>query len=281
MEYILNLEPSDIVNNDIPVEISNFPDGQHDVKILAIPSNLTPSDHVIIRSRMKSWIDLELIVAANAALRRNVTSHISLYIPYLLGARSDRQFTPFGNSYLVDVIAPVINMCKFSRVSIYDPHSDVAAACINKVHPINNIEFVEDALKNYNYEDVILVSPDAGAYKKIFSLATNLGFKGEILTCSKYRNYEGQLTLRIPELTEENKKKTFVIIDDICDGGRTFIQISEMMKDIPKENKVLIVSHGIFSNGFIGLKENFDTIYTTNSYYQGAETDYLRIYKIY
>jgi ribose-phosphate pyrophosphokinase len=56
-----------------------------------------------------------------------------------------------------------------------------------------------------------------------------------------------------------------VIVDDICDGGRTFL---EMQKTIRSEriylfgDKIyLVVTHGIFSAGFDELKKHFDGIY--------------------
>jgi ribose-phosphate pyrophosphokinase len=59
-----------------------------------------------------------------------------------------------------------------------------------------------------------------------------------------------------------------VIVDDICDGGRTFLEIA---KTIRSERNIsilkiyLVVTHGIFSAGFDELKKHFDGIYCTNS----------------
>lgn len=66
-------------------------------------------------------------------------------------------------------------------------------------------------------------------------------------------------------------EKDFIIIDDICDGGATFINIASKIKEYYKgfkyEPKIyLIVTHGIFSKGFKELSEYFDGIYCTNSY---------------
>jgi ribose-phosphate pyrophosphokinase len=70
--------------------------------------------------------------------------------------------------------------------------------------------------------------------------------------------------------------KDVFIIDDICDGGRTFIEIAKAVNEVRKLSSsvkpehygknYLIVTHGIFSAGFGQLAEYFEGIYTTNSY---------------
>ena len=58
-----------------------------------------------------------------------------------------------------------------------------------------------------------------------------------------------------------------IIIDDICDGARTFINIAKAIREKQKDCELyLIVTHGIFSAGFGELSQYFDGIYCTNSY---------------
>lgn len=115
----------------------------------------------------------------------------------------------------------------------------------------------------------ILISPDAGATKKIYKLAEQIGYKGDIITCSKDRDTEGKLTkVNVPiSLAAGHGDKDMIIIDDICDGGATFINIAKRIKEYKYNNKIyLIVTHGIFSKGFEELSKYFDGIYCTNSY---------------
>jgi phosphoribosylpyrophosphate synthetase len=74
---------------------------------------------------------------------------INLYVPYFLGARSDRKFTEGGINYLKDVICPIINSQKFKKsVTILDVHSDVIEACIKNYKKIDNVKLVKFALTN-------------------------------------------------------------------------------------------------------------------------------------
>ena len=101
---------------------------------------------VEIKSRLNSFKDLEVIICANQAVRNLECRNVQLYVPYLLGARSDRAFTFHGVNYLKQVICPIINSQNFTRVRVLDPHSDVLEACINNFKKVPNIELVRFAL---------------------------------------------------------------------------------------------------------------------------------------
>jgi ribose-phosphate pyrophosphokinase len=82
------------------------------------------------------------------------------------------------------------------------------------------------------------------------------------------------LHTEIPVLDQHNDL-TYVIIDDICDGGRTFIELAKVIKEGRPTAKVfLIVTHGIFSAGFKTLNEYMDGIFCTNSYRDVSDDEY-------
>jgi ribose-phosphate pyrophosphokinase len=56
-----------------------------------------------------------------------------------------------------------------------------------------------------------------------------------------------------------------IIIDDICDGGRTFIELAKVIKEQTDKPIYLVVTHGIFSGGFEKLSDVLDGIFCTNS----------------
>lgn len=269
---VINL--SDLESSDIKYKISQFPDGQQDIVI----SNFTYndiSDTIQISSRFNSFKDLELIICITKALRRMGVKCIQLYIPYLLGSRSDRQFQEGGNSYLVDVIAPIINSLKFNQVTTIDVHSDVAAACIKNFKSKDNFSLVNWAITDIikNYDRILnLVSPDSGALKKIYKLTDRLYYRDEIIICNKSRDIEGKLSKTGVGLSSNRVlSNDLAIIDDICDGGRSFNNIIIEMNRISQltttkqGRRFLIITHGIFSAGFEELSKWFDGIYCTNS----------------
>jgi ribose-phosphate pyrophosphokinase len=278
--------------SDIKFEVSKFPDGQQQVKILPFEFKYYPEGStyfadesdvftvskeisIQIKARLNDFKDLELIICATASLRNLGVKEIHLYTPYFLGSRSDRKFEKGSNNYLKDVICPIINSLGFESVTVLDPHSDVLEACLNNFVKVDvlavtqfaQINIYERMSKKELHSKYVLISPDAGANKKIFNIAEQIGYTGDIITCTKSRDVDGKLTKTEVPLDVLGDKDA-IIIDDICDGGATFLNIAKRIKENPHyTGKIyLVVTHGIFSKGFEELDKYFDGIYCTNSY---------------
>ena len=255
--------------SDIKYKISKFPDGQQTVDLVRGTVNVI--EDIRIETRLNSFSDLEILICATKALRNITRKSISLYVPYFLGSRSDRKFVDGGVNYLKEVICPIINSLEFDSVEVLDPHSDVLEACLNNFVKHSNLHLVKQALTKIDNKDgarnrVCLVSPDAGAYKKIFDVAKTFEIEN-IITASKVRDLKTGAILRteVPTL-DQHKDLKYIIIDDICDGGRTFIELAKVMKESRPTAKIyLVVTHGIFSAGLLELSKWFERIYTTNS----------------
>jgi ribose-phosphate pyrophosphokinase len=289
MAEVLNLvNPSDILS--FKYEISKFPDGQQSLRLIEDGYNTFHSLKenpygITIKSRLNDFRDLEIIICATQALKEVGVQRIKLYVPYCMGARSDRKFMDGGINYVKHVIAPIINSQSYEQVIIMDPHSDVLEACINNFVKVDNTKLAEFAFKDYflskgfetwssnNFKNVRLVSPDAGALKKVFHVADKFGYKNDVVIASKHRNLEtGKIDFTQVPLNGTNPTDDFIIFDDICDGGRTFNEIAKVIqshvwpRDEYFRGKIyLVITHGIFSAGFDFLAQHFNGIYTTNS----------------
>jgi ribose-phosphate pyrophosphokinase len=270
-------------NSDIKYKISRFPDGQQSITLDMVDADLPNKITVSITSRLNSFRDLEVIISANQTLREfSYVENVKLNVPYFLGARSDRKFEAGTSNYLKKVICPIINAQNFSRVTVLDPHSDVLEACLNNYHKHDNHRLVKDALTSIDnkkdaQERICLVSPDAGAYKKIFDVAKKFEIQN-VVTANKVRDMRTGKILKteipdLPGLVGDDLK--YVIIDDICDGGRTFNELAKAIRAQRADAKIyLVVTHGIFSAGFAELSRNFERVYTTNSYRDVADNEY-------
>jgi len=276
MAETLNLvNPDDVLS--CKYEIGRFPDGQQSIRILehnydTFLSLRDRTNSITIKSRLNTFQDLELIICANQALKEIGVKSVKLYIPYCIGGRSDRKFQEGGVNYIKTVIAPILNSQNFDEVIVVDPHSDVLEACINNFVKMYNYPLIKYALtkidnKNDAQDRICLVSPDAGAYKKVFDVAK--WFKiNKIITANKVRDVDTGKILRteLPSIKDHSDEMKYVIVDDICDGGRTFIELAKVIIAQNQEAKIyLVVTHGIFSAGFSELTNYFDGIYTTNS----------------
>ncbi len=112
-------------------------------------------------------------------------------------------------------------------------------------------------------KDVILVSPDAGANKKVLDFAKYWKFS-EVVRADKVRNV---LTGKIESTkvySSHVSSKDFLILDDICDGGRTFIELAKELRKLTDGKIYLYVTHGIFSAGMDVFDGLIDKIYVSN-----------------
>lgn len=230
-----------------------YPDNQPHVRLVGI----SVGDEVRVVAPIRSSLELLQLLQLSNALDHAFAKKKELVIPYLMAARFDRVMQP-GDSFDLEVIARLINSCGFERVQLFDVHSDVATALIRNSHSHNNSRL----LAAYDKTDAVLICPDAGAAKKVGQYSKSLKLSA-VVHCIKERNLQtGDLALRVLE-PEKCEGKNCVIVDDLCDGGATFIAIAEQIKPL---HLTLIVSHGIFSKGFTKLAEHFDSIITSDSY---------------
>ncbi len=263
--YILNLVYPE--RSHIKYDLISFPDSQQLITLKDFSKIENPFEcKVIIKSRL-NWKDLQLIILAQAALRNLGIVNIELYIPYLLGARSDRAFSENGINYLRDCICPIINFLGFSKVIVTDPHSNCTETALKNFSKKSNSEIVKWALEQIMEKSPKLVwlIPDKGAAEKARQTIVEVNFQNPIVYCDKDRDVHTGTILKTKVETPDFEGDDIVIVDDICDGGRTFIEIVKRSKILGCGKAYLIVTHGIFSQGFSELSEYFEEIYCTNS----------------
>lgn len=242
----------------IDFEAFTFSGGEPHIKIKEVVQG-----EVTITQRITSFNDLGIILLATDALRRMNVKEINLFIPYFSAARQDRVMVA-GEPLSVKVYADIINSQNYKKVTVFDPHSEVASALLNNVEVIDNHEHVRECLATIN-EDIVLISPDGGALKKIYKLSAYLGGI-EVIECSKKRDVKTGKLSGFTVYADDLKGKTGVVVDDICDGGGTFLGLGKALQEKNVGDLHLIVSHGIFNKGFEALESIYKTIFTTNSF---------------
>ncbi len=253
--------------SDILFKAMVFPDSQPHIKIDAGCLLKTDRNETVkVISRISNANDLLNVLFVKNTLDYSEFERVELHVSYLLAARMDRVMLE-GEPFSLKVISSILNGAGFKKISIFDPHSEVTTALINRSYSISNQEFVKDALDDYfrsnDKSDFCLVSPDAGALKKIHKLALYLGIEN-LVECMKERDVKTGALTNFKTTTQDLTNQTCFIIDDICDGGGTFVGTAKMLKEKGAKKVVLVVTHGIFSKG--SHLEFIDEIYTTDSY---------------
>jgi ribose-phosphate pyrophosphokinase len=257
---ILNLDKNfkPFHGEEIQFENFTFSGGEPHIKI---NPSFDKSESVIITHRLNSFNDLGLLCMAVDALQRIGAKLDTLVLPYFPSARQDRVMVK-GEPLSVKVYADIINAFKFNKVIVFDAHSEVTPAVLHNCEVISNHKFIERVVKEIDNE-VLLVSPDGGALKKIYKLSEYLGGY-KVIECSKSRDVKtGRLT-GFKVYADDLQGKNCLVVDDICDGGGTFIGLAEELRNKNAGKLYLAISHGIFSRGLDDLK-CFERIFTTDS----------------
>jgi len=172
-----------------------------------------------------------------------------LDMPYLPYARQDKEISN-TTAFALYSFAKLLNALEFDIVEVYDPHNLRISTEL-----INNLKAIApdpDSLAKLLASEIIY--PDFGAavrYKTSFNS----------IICNKNRD---PLTGEIARLniTGQIESKSYLIVDDLCDGGRTFIEVAKKLYEAGATEVHLYVSHGIFSKGLqvlrdVGIKRIF------------------------
>ncbi|RYD52622.1 MAG: ribose-phosphate diphosphokinase [Sphingobacteriales bacterium] len=258
---VLNLDPAfrPIPGSPVVFESFAFAGGEPHIRIAPVASG-TP---VAVTTRIRSFNDLGLLLLAVDALQQMRVRLTTLVLPYFPAARQDRVMVS-GEPLSVKVVSRLINDLKFEQVVIFDPHSEVTAALVDGVRPVPNHRFIEQVVAQLP-ETIRLISPDGGALKKIYSLSKALGGL-PVTEGSKSRDVvSGKLT-GFQVYADDLAGQPCLVVDDICDGGGTFLGLAEVLKSKGAGDLYLAVSHGIFSRGTADLLRTFRNVFTTNSF---------------
>jgi len=248
-------------------------------------SNYLPleDDHYTIMATIKNSDDLMKLLLLEDAIRNELGDYeLHLNIPYVPYARQDRVCAK-GDAFSLSVFARMVNSCNFTSVSVLDPHSKQVEMYIDNIKVYNNFAYVKHMLKKYKIKEFNLVAPDKGATNKINKLAhflkENSDFSvNNIIQFDKKRDMKtGKIISYDIQKQDKLKPDGFIniIVDDICDGGRTFIEAGKILNDLGSDKNILFVTHGIFSKGTGELNNYFYSIATSNSLGNNRNIEYV------
>lgn len=251
-------------------KVVKFSGGEMHVNIAHFPREC---NDIKIKARLKSSDDImELVLLHDALFARYPRVQKHIFIPYMPYARQDRRCAEGDPLSLVIFAKTILNgmVDGYTTFSTLDIHSQAAKGTL-QVFLGDDIGFIDQSIPIAMCDDLVnkigdsyLVSPDNGAVQKTRELAVRLGNRN-IVYGSKIRNPKtGELTgfdVDVGDL----QGCDVVIVDDICDGGGTFIGLAKLLKERNCGTISLYVTHGIFSKGLDVFMGVIDHIYTTDS----------------
>lgn len=229
----------------------NYPAGEPHVRMVA--DDPTQGGEIVIESNARNFDDLCVLVIASGILRkRGIVARF--FVPYFPFARHDRRID--DRDGLEVYLA--LSLANMFDIVIADPHSDVTGSLRHIPQSASVAQFEKSGL----FEgDPIVIVPDEGARNKALAWAGTR----TIVQCMKTRDPRtGQLS-GFEVGRDDLGGRPCVIVDDICDGGGTFIGLAKELRKRNAGPLRLAVTHGLFTKGLDCLWEFFSEIYTFGS----------------
>jgi len=190
---------------------------------------------------------VELLILLDAA-RRGGAERITAVVPvygYARQDKKDRARAPITGK----LVADLLEVAGANRVITIDLHASQIQGFVN--YPIDNLyamPLIEAHIKanvETTANDLVVVSPDAGAAKRAQYLATSLG-DVPLAIFSKQRIRPNEVAKMI--LVGEVAGKKTVIIDDMADTCGTLCLAAKELKKAGATEVIAAITHGIFSS---------------------------------
>lgn len=240
--------------SEIKYRIDTYPDSQSH---LVLESEMDRRESLYIYTRLSNLDDIWILLQLADICHRQGIIIGFLNIYYLFAARTDRLFSN-NESLDLDIVYKLIKSIKAKKVYILEPHSDRIYDLDDTGTFVKNNNGINILYKNAN--GTILL-PDQGAYSRYI---INIPDKYPVIYASKIRSKDGinikiNSSLIIPI-------STYYVIDDLCDGGGTFVAIYNELTRLGVKDIHLRVIHAIQKEALIKLSKLYKTITITNSY---------------
>ena len=88
------------------------------------------------------------------------------------------------------------------------------------------------------------------------------------IVCSKVRDVAtGKITsFSIDKICEYKEGTDIIVVDDLCDGGGTFIGIASKLRELKPRKLTLAITHAVQKGGIERVASVYDEVVITNSY---------------
>lgn len=247
----------------------NFPAGEVGVQLVDPPDDLSTPIYLALQGAASK--DIMRLMMEVDAYQQAGYHNLNLYVPYVPYGRQDRVTSP-GTNFGLGMFTQILNLAGFREIMIVDPHSPVTVAlleniCLNLIvveqhELVGHLPLFNDL--NLPKSEWVVVAPDKGAIGRAKRAAERLSIPN-VAVADKIRDPKtGEITGM--SLDGDIVGKHVLVVDDICDGGRTFIELAKHLTGAV--SRTLFVTHGIFSKGCGIVAAAYDAVYTTDSFPQ-------------
>ncbi len=224
-------------------EVYNFSDGE---TFININENVRGYDIFLVQSTSnpvdKNLIELLIMIDA---MRRASAKRITAVIPYYGYARQDRK-TASRVPITAKLVANIITTAGADRVLAVDLHAgqiqgffDIPVDHLYAVPVL--VDYIKE--KNYNPEEIVIVSPDAGAVERSRELAKHLTANLAIIDKRRVKANVAEIMNVIGDV----RGKVAIMLDDMIDTAGTITQGALALKKEGAREIIAMATHGVLS----------------------------------
>jgi ribose-phosphate pyrophosphokinase len=222
--------------------VSRFSDGEVTVEI---NTNVRARDVFVVQSTCAPTNEnlMELLIMVDA-LKRASAERITAVIPYFGYARQDRRPRSTRVPISAKVVANLLETVGVQRVLTMDLHADQIQGFFDI--PVDNIyasPVLLGDLRQKNYDNLIVVSPDVGGVVRARALAKQLNTDLAIIDKRRPKANVSEVMHVIGDIDGRN----CVIMDDMIDTAGTLVKAAEVLKERGAKNVYAYCTHPIFS----------------------------------
>jgi ribose-phosphate pyrophosphokinase len=242
--------------------VGRFSDGEVTVEI---QQNVRARDVFVIQPTCSPTNEnvMELLIMVDA-LKRASARRITAVIPYYGYARQDRRPRSTRVPISAKVVANLLETVGVERLLTMDLHADQIQGFFDI--PVDNIyasPVLLSDLKNKNYPELVVVSPDVGGVVRARALAKQLGCDLAIIDKRRPKSNVSEVMHVIGEIDGRN----CVIMDDMIDTAGTLVKAAEVLKERGAGKVYAYCTHPVFSGPAIERigKSLLDEVVITNT----------------
>lgn len=244
------------------VEITRFADSECRVRI---EEDVEDKDVFIIQS-LSYPVDENLMefLFLGDAIRRGDARKVFAVLPYHGYARQDRVHRP-GECLSAAVVTKLIESVGFDKLVTVELHSDTIMGFfkIPLIHLSGLSLFREEIRKNK--DNVVIVSPDAGAMKRSQLFAEDLDVPLALI--EKKRDLNQAHKILSMKVVGDVKGKTAFIVDDVIVSGGTLVNAAYLLKEKGAKQVIAAATHADFVGGANKILQDspIDKIWVTDT----------------
>jgi len=226
-------------------KVQKFADGETDAHIL---ESVRGMDCYVVQPTCPPVNDnlMELLIMTDA-LRRASAGRITAVMPYYGYARADRKPAP-RVAITAKLVANLLTEAGVNRVVTLDLHAAQIQGFFDI--PLDHLysrPAILEYIKNRNFENTVVVSPDVGSVERARSFAKRLDMGLVIIDKRRPRPNEAVVYNIIGDV----KGKTCFIFDDLVDTAGTLCQVATSIKEQGAAKIIAAATHGVLSRDAI------------------------------